>query len=103
MVFFAAQLPDCRLCAGHHGFGFTGIAQQLALPLHIGAGTQYLARQTKTPCQFFGLEHRLASLAFNRGEFLLNHAFRCLALSQSLQLLPPHAHLRRPLRQDPLG
>ncbi len=73
------------------------------MPLQVAASTRYFAGQAEAPGQFLGLERRLAGLAFDPGQFLLNHALRGLALGQALHLLAPCPDLHRPQRQDPLG
>ena len=99
----APQPLDRPLRAGNQGLGVPRVAQELALPLQISAGTRHLPGQAEASRQFLGLERRLAGLALDPGEFLLDHPLRGLALRQTLDLLAPRSDLCRAQRQDPLG
>ena len=67
------QPLDRPLRAGNQGLGVPRVAQELALPLQISAGTRHLPGQAEASRQFLGLERRLAGLALDPGEFLLDH------------------------------
>ena len=89
----ASQALDRPLGAGNQGFGLPCIAQELALPLQVGTDTGDLTGQAEAPGQFLRLKRRLAGLALDPGQFLLNHPLRGLTLDQVLGLLTPRAYL----------
>ena len=47
--------------------GFPRIAEELALPLQVGAGTRHFASETEAPRQFLSLERCLTGLSFDPG------------------------------------
>src|SRR5574340_748270 len=99
----APQPLDRPPRAGNQGLGVPRVAQELALPLQVGAGTRHLASETEPPRQFLSLQRRLTGLAFDPGQLLLDHTLRRLALRQALDLLAPCPDLSRTQRQYPLG